>query len=167
MEGNSKLEVTASIAQVVGPGAGGVLVRLVGAPLAVLVDAVSYVVSAFFLLSIRVPEPPPAAPAERAGFAAEFGQWMCLIVYYVNTVSVRQALTPDRLRGRVNATMRFIAGGMGARGVLIVQSSMPVAVFNCLFAQRNQRAPEEVAGLVVISTALSFVTLPLLLWYVL
>ncbi len=54
-----------------------------------------------------------------------------------------------------------------ARGVLIVQSSMPVAVFNYLFAQRNQRAPEEVAGLVVISTALSFVTLPLLLWYVL
>ena len=44
VEGNSKLEVTASIAQVVGPGAGGVLVKLVGAPLAVLVDAVSYVV---------------------------------------------------------------------------------------------------------------------------
>jgi predicted permease len=54
-----------------------------------------------------------------------------------------------------------------ARGVLIVQSSMPVAVFNYLFAQRYRRAPEEVAGLVVISTVLSFLTLPLLLWYVL
>ena len=53
-----------------------------------------------------------------------------------------------------------------ARGVLIVQSSMPVAVFNYLFAQRYRRAPEEVAGLVVISTAVSFLTLPLLLWYV-
>lgn len=54
-----------------------------------------------------------------------------------------------------------------ARGVLIVQSSMPVAVFNYLFAQRYRRAPEEVAGLVVISTALSFLTLPMLLWFVL
>mgnify|MGYP003693912949 CR=1 FL=1 len=42
-----------------------------------------------------------------------------LIVYYVNAVSVRQALTPDRLRGRVNATMRFIAGGMLPIGALI------------------------------------------------
>jgi sugar phosphate isomerase/epimerase len=51
VEGNSKLEVTASIAQVVGPGAGGVLVKVVGAPLAVLVDALSYIASALFLHS--------------------------------------------------------------------------------------------------------------------
>jgi predicted permease len=54
-----------------------------------------------------------------------------------------------------------------ARGVLIVQSSMPVAVFAYLFAVRYERKPEEIAGAVVISTVLSFLTLPLLLWYVL
>jgi hypothetical protein len=54
-----------------------------------------------------------------------------------------------------------------AREVLIVQSSMPVAVFNYLFALRYDTAPEEVAGMVLISTVLSFVTLPLLLWFVL
>lgn len=54
-----------------------------------------------------------------------------------------------------------------ARGVLIVQSSMPVAVFSYLFAVRYERRPEEIAGAVVISTVLSFLTLPLLLWYVL
>jgi len=54
-----------------------------------------------------------------------------------------------------------------ARGVLILQSAMPVAVFNYLFAQRYNRSPEEVAGMVVISTAVSFVTMPALLWYVL
>jgi predicted permease len=53
------------------------------------------------------------------------------------------------------------------RGVLIVQLSMPVAVFNYLFAQRYKTAPEEVAGMVVMSTALSFASLPLLLWFVL
>ncbi len=50
-----------------------------------------------------------------------------------------------------------------ARGVFILQCSMPVAVFNYLFAQRYKRAPEEVAGMVLISTTLSFATLPLLL----
>ncbi|MGA0805645.1 MAG: AEC family transporter [Pseudohongiellaceae bacterium] len=53
------------------------------------------------------------------------------------------------------------------RGVLIVQSSMPVAVFAYLFAVRHERNPEEIAGAVVISTVLSFLTLPLLLWFVL
>ena len=49
------------------------------------------------------------------------------------------------------------------RGVLILQCSMPVAVFNYIFAQRYGRSPAEVASLVVLSTLLSFVTLPLLL----
>lgn len=52
-------------------------------------------------------------------------------------------------------------------GVLILQASMPVAVFNYLFAQVYRRAPEEVAGAVVLSTFLSFASLPLLLLLVL
>ncbi len=52
-------------------------------------------------------------------------------------------------------------------GVLIIQCTMPVAVFNYLFAQRYGREPEEVAGMVLISTAISFLTLPALLLYVL
>jgi predicted permease len=54
-----------------------------------------------------------------------------------------------------------------ARGVTIMQSAMPVAVFSYLFAVRYNRSPEEVAGTVVISTVLSFLTLPALLWFVL
>lgn len=53
------------------------------------------------------------------------------------------------------------------RGVLALQSAMPVAVFNYLFAQLYKREPEEVAGMVVLSTALSFASLPLLLLLVL
>ncbi len=54
-----------------------------------------------------------------------------------------------------------------ARGVLIIQSTMPVAVFNYLFALHYKRAPEEIAGMVVISTLISFASLPLLLILVL
>ena len=54
-----------------------------------------------------------------------------------------------------------------ARAIVIIQSAMPVAVSSYLFAQKFNRKPEEVAGMVVVSTAVSFVTLPLLLLVVL
>lgn len=64
-----------------------------------------------------------------------------------------------------------VAWGLGlegtARGVLILESAMPVAVLNYLFAARYRTRPEEVAGMVVVSTAISFGTLPLLLQLVL
>ena len=52
-------------------------------------------------------------------------------------------------------------------GVVILQCSMPVAVFCYLFAQVYDQQPEEVAGIVVVSTILGFFFLPLLLWYIL
>lgn len=54
-----------------------------------------------------------------------------------------------------------------ARGVLIIECAMPVAVFNFLYASIYNTRPAEVAGVIVVSTALSFLTLPALLWYVL
>lgn len=53
------------------------------------------------------------------------------------------------------------------RGVVLIQSAMPAAVFNYLFAAHYNNRPSDVAGIVLISTALSFLTLPLLLAYVL
>jgi hypothetical protein len=50
-----------------------------------------------------------------------------------------------------------------ARGVIILQAAMPVAVFNYLFAQRYAREAEEVAGMVVLSTLIAFAGLPFLL----
>jgi len=56
VEGNSKIGTTESVALIAGPGVSGVLVQLLTAPLAILVDAASFVVSAFFIRQIRVPE---------------------------------------------------------------------------------------------------------------
>jgi predicted permease len=50
-----------------------------------------------------------------------------------------------------------------ARGVVVVQSSMPSAVYNYMFAERYGTNAEEVAGLVVLSTLMSLVLLPLFL----
>lgn len=54
-----------------------------------------------------------------------------------------------------------------ARGVFILECCMPVAVFNYLFSLRYHRAHSHVAGMVLISTLLSFATLPVLLLYLL
>nr|WP_185035878.1 MFS transporter [Streptomyces candidus] len=57
--GNGALETVRSSAQVTGPGLGGGLVQLVGAHLAIVADAIGYLLSALFLLAIRQPESKP------------------------------------------------------------------------------------------------------------
>jgi MFS family permease len=53
VEGNSKLEISRSGAQLGGPAIAGVLVDLLRAPYAILVDAVSFALSGLFVLGIR------------------------------------------------------------------------------------------------------------------
>ena len=232
VDGNSRIEATASAAQIVGPGVGGVLIRVLGGPLALLVDAVSFLASGVLLWRIRTPEPPPVPRSEQssvwreigeglalvrgsvilralvfasatvqvAGYAflavyvlfmtrdlgldagqvglvlatggagalagsllagpararfgqgptivgamflfgatgllvplavlvprwalplvvaSEFLQWMAIVAYDVNAVSLRQAIVPDRLAGRVNGTVRFLVWGLRPVGSLL------------------------------------------------
>jgi MFS family permease len=59
VDGNAKLEVSRSAAQVGGPGIAGVLVDVLTAPYAIVADAVSFVWSALLLFRIRSIEPRP------------------------------------------------------------------------------------------------------------
>ena len=56
VEGNSKLQVSVSAAQIGGQGVGGAIIALVTAPFAVLADAISFVASAALIFLIRKPE---------------------------------------------------------------------------------------------------------------
>jgi MFS family permease len=69
VEGNSKLEVSRSVAQIVGPGIAGALVQLVTAPIAIVLDAMSYVASVISLLFIKVAEPEPVHAKDQAIWA--------------------------------------------------------------------------------------------------
>lgn len=53
---NSRLEASASASQIVGPAVGGAAIRLLGAPIALLFDAISYFASALLLTRIRASE---------------------------------------------------------------------------------------------------------------
>ena len=67
VDGNGKLEASRTIAQSAGPALGGGLIGLVTAPLAILVDGVSFVLSALFVFLIRRPEPTPDRHADEHG----------------------------------------------------------------------------------------------------
>ena len=54
-EGNAKLETSDAVAEISGPAAAGSLIAALGAPLAVVIDAASYVWSAWWLARIREP----------------------------------------------------------------------------------------------------------------
>ncbi len=67
----------------------------------------------------------------------------------------------------VGLAVASLLGMEGAeRGVLIVECAMPVAVYNYVHAEMYKTRPAEVAGLVMVSTVLSFATLPALMWFV-
>ncbi|MFE9745290.1 MFS transporter [Saccharothrix saharensis] len=64
-DANARLEQTRAAAQGLGPLVGGALVKVIGGPLAVLVDAVSYLVSGLVLATLRTPERPVETPVRR------------------------------------------------------------------------------------------------------
>jgi MFS family permease len=68
---NGKLEGSRSAAQVVGPGVAGGLIAVLGAPIAILVDALSFGVAAALVGRIRRGEPEPEPKAERAGMLTQ------------------------------------------------------------------------------------------------
>jgi MFS family permease len=85
IEGNTKLQVTGSVAQMAGPALGGFLIQLLGPARAVAADAATFLVSVVSLAWIRRAEPPPAPAKEsgRGGFFAEM--WEGIQVVFENS----------------------------------------------------------------------------------
>ncbi len=66
LEARSKLNVSGTAVHLSGPALAGVLVQLMTAPLAMLVDAVSFGISAWSLASIRTQEPTPVVEHQQS-----------------------------------------------------------------------------------------------------
>lgn len=67
VDGNGKLEASRTVAQSAGPALGGGLIGLVTAPLAILADSLSFVLSGLFVFLIRRTEPAPDRHADEHG----------------------------------------------------------------------------------------------------
>jgi MFS family permease len=108
VEGNSKLEVSRSAAQIAGPGVAGGLVQLVTAPVAIAVDAASFLLSALFLAFVRAPEAPPAPRMEQRSIGKEIGAGLHVVM--------RNPL----LRAIAGAAAMWNLGGNAAQAVMIL-----------------------------------------------
>lgn len=79
VDGNSKLSASQEVARVAGPGITGVLLRVLGAPLLVSFDAVSYLLSALFIGGIKRVDTVPDR-AERRKLRTEIAEGLAFVV---------------------------------------------------------------------------------------
>ena len=93
IEGNSKLEVTRTLAQTAGPALSGGLIGILTAPIAILLDSISYGISALFVSLIRRHEPTPDRHVDEHGQQRE------------------------GLRKEVTAGLRYVLGNRYLRGI--------------------------------------------------
>ena len=80
MRANGALTATGSVSEFAAFGSAGFLVQLLTGPVTIAIDAVSFVVSALFIGSIRVKEPPPPPKADREPVMREIATGLRLVV---------------------------------------------------------------------------------------
>ena len=141
VEGNSQLQVSGSAAQILGQPLGGGLVGLLGAPIAVLADALSFVVSGGLIFWIRRREPKRApvetaagGPGPIAGLRQEIGEGLHYVLGhpYLRYIAASTGLSNlfsniafatfavfvyDTLG--LSAPVVGLIGGLGSIGVLV------------------------------------------------
>ncbi|MDT4928141.1 MAG: hypothetical protein QOF92_1008 [Pseudonocardiales bacterium] len=117
VEGNAKLQASESVSQIAGPSAGGLLIQVLTAPYAVLVDALSFLWSAAWVLSIQARPPKPERKPDR------------------------------HLRREIGEGLRFVLGNRLLRSIAMCTgssnlfSSMALAVFYVLLARDLHLSP--------------------------
>jgi predicted MFS family arabinose efflux permease len=74
VDANSKLSVSNSGAEVVGPGLAGILIQILGAPVTVFLDAISFLVSGALIGRIRTSEPAPPPRRHDSNIWREIGE---------------------------------------------------------------------------------------------
>lgn len=144
---NSRLQGTEKAAQVAGPGLGGVLAQAIGAAGVLLVDAVTFVVSAVCLRFLRVPERHLRAEKPSGGRTRGLLREIGAGIRFVGTDGYLRSLTlyaavsnlasgalqailvvfPARTVGLPPATIGVLIGAIGVGGVLGAVVAAPLS----------------------------------------
>ncbi|HEV8338152.1 MAG TPA: MFS transporter [bacterium] len=180
VEGNSRLEASRSIAQVSSPGIAGVVIQIFSAPVAIVLDAISYLASALLIGRIGQPEGRPDPSGRRLmvaevreGLGVVFGSrllrsiagctgtsnffshvWGVLIILFaVRELSLTAATIGVVFSvGNVGALLgAFVAGRVGRRlgvGPTIILTSLGAALgfAPLVFATPRTAVPLLIAG---------------------
>jgi len=168
LEGNSKLTASESAAEVGAFGAAGWLVQVFTGPMAILIDAVSFLFSAYFIGIINNTERPPAPRVERAGMLSEAEQGIRTIL---SNRILRATLVSESLNhfafGIFSAAfglyvirvLDFQPGVLGMIYAVGGVSSLVGALFAGRSASRLGIGPAMVMGLAVIGASMLLVPL--------
>lgn len=133
IEGNSLLELSRSAAEVIGPTLAGGLIQVLKAPLAIAIDAASFLASAFLIARIQVHEIKPAGAVTSGPF------W-------------RSALMGLQLVGR-NASLRALAVSLAAIGL----ANAVIEAVGILYLVRTIGLAPAVLGTVFAVGSLGFI----------
>jgi len=136
---NGALEASSSAARLLGPGMAGALVQLFTAPLAILADAASFLLSAIFLLFIRTSE--PRIERRETGMWREIGAGLRFIFGH-RLLRVTLLTT---------GTCNFFSGNLNAQVVLFATRELHIA-------------PLGIGGVFVVSSLIGGVTASLAGW---
>lgn len=124
VEGNAKLELSRTAAEFAGPGLAGGLIQVLAAPVTLLLDALSYVVSGLMIAWIRIVEPTPVRRHESHRIATDIRDGLKLVAH--------------------DPRLRSLAGG----GVLIGFFNAALEVVFVLYIVRELGVGPAVLGLV-------------------
>ena len=118
VEAHAKNSLASSTAEVSGPGAAGALIKLTGAPVALLADALLLLISATILRGVRVRETPSASnppfwPAMREGL--QFVRGNRLLITMATCVGIWQLCSQAAVVVQILFATRQL--GLSARGV--------------------------------------------------
>ncbi|UVS76971.1 MFS transporter [Actinokineospora sp. UTMC 2448] len=119
VRGNAALKRNQSVAALVAPGLGGLVVQRVGAPVAVLADALTYLWSALWLRSIRTVE--PVRPSRRRRLRREVAEgaravWADPVL---RAIGLHSAVLSLFLNMNLAVMIVFLADGLGLSPGLI------------------------------------------------
>jgi MFS family permease len=121
---NSALSASSSVAEFTGFGVGGILVQVLTAPIAIAVDAISFVGSAIVLATIRRPEPARPAVADREPVLREIREGIEIVRHHPILRPLAIAHAADHLLwGVFGATYLLVAAdeiGLSAAAIGVI-----------------------------------------------
>lgn len=125
VEGYSKLSASNSTIELSGPALAATLIELLTAPIALVIDAASFLLSSILLTTIKLDEPAPQLVAERPSAWPQIRQGLSFIRHHAK-------LRPMLLN---NSSMQLFGGMIDALLILyLLQLGLPATFVGVIFA---------------------------------
>jgi MFS family permease len=159
VEGNSKLQASESVSQIAGPSLGGLLIQVLTAPYAVLLDAVSFLWSATWVAAIRSrPPKPPRKPDRHLG--REIGEGLRFVLGSPLLRAIAMCTGSSNLFGAMGGAVFFVllardlglsAGWIGAIGSTSAIGGLIGSLVARRFAERVGQGPAIWLSILIIA----------------